>query len=249
MPSTPAAADAPVTSATTQPARSQAGDGPTRSGGGGSSTVGSSGRQRDPRSIMVPYGSDRLPPASGGARHATADDGDAPPRSGGRGASRGPVVVLSGVLVVVALAVAAILVLRGGDDPSDADEATTAGEVTATTEPPTPTGPFVHIDSVQLDDDQYRVNYQVIGYVPDVETEGSLHIHFFPNTTEHDNAGNNGTPPGEWNLTDEPQSFLTEYSPENTPGATQMCAAVADFEHNVHQRDGDPTGNCADLPD
>ncbi|HEU0172563.1 MAG TPA: Hsp70 family protein [Acidimicrobiales bacterium] len=256
QPATPAAAGAPTTSARAQPARPQAGDGTTRPGAAGSPTVGSGGRQRDPRSIMVPYGMDRLPPASGGPRHVAGDDDDAPPRIGGRDASRRAVLVLSGVLAVVAMAVAAILVLRGGDDDPGGEDAATAaettdsaGEATATTEPPTPTGPFVQINSVELEDGQFQVNYQVLGYVPDVETEGSLHIHFFPNTTEHDNAGNNGTPPGEWNLTDEPQSFLTDYTPQNTPGATQMCAAVADFEHNVHQREGDPTGNCVDLPD
>ena len=52
----------------------------------------------------------------------------------------------------------------------------------------------MEINSVELDDGQYRVNYQVIGYVPDVETEGSLHIHFFP-TPPPTTAGNNGPPP------------------------------------------------------
>jgi actin-like ATPase involved in cell morphogenesis len=251
-----AAAGAPVSSTSAQPARLQAGGAPTRSSSGASSAVGSTGRQRDPRSVMVPYSGDRLPPASGGPRHAAADDDDAPPRPGGRDASRRAVVVLSGVLAAVAVAVAAILVMRGGDDdPADEDAATgvettdDASEAPETTQPLAPTGPFVEINSIELDDGQYRVNYQVSGYVPDVETEGSLHIHFFPNTTEHDNAGNNGSPPGDWDLTDEPQSFLTVYTPQNTPGATQICAAVADFAHNVHQREGDPTGNCVDLPD
>ena len=169
-------------------------------------------------------------------------------------------LIAAGALAAVAVGVGAVLALGGGDDddPSGGEAAASGTENPATTEapttaptttPPPPAGLFIAIDSVGLEDGRYRVDYRVTGFDPQVDGgPDSLHLHFFPNTTEHDNAGQNGTPRGEWNLTDEPQSFLTEFTPENTTGATQMCAAVADVGHNVHIREGDPTGNCADLP-
>ena len=94
--STASPTGAPVTSPRAQPERPPAAGGATRSRAGAASTVGSSGRQRDPRSVMVPYGSDRPPPAASRPRHVSADDNEPPPRSRGRGASRRPVIVLSG---------------------------------------------------------------------------------------------------------------------------------------------------------
>lgn len=73
-------------------------------------------------------------------------------------------------------------------------------------------------------------------------------MHFFLDTTERDDAGTNGDPPDTWNLTDEPTSFLTEFTPEGSGGATQMRAAVADVHHGVFRRGGDDTGNCVALP-
>ena len=127
-------------------------------------------------------------------------------------------------------------------DPSAGASATEASDTAE------PAGEFVTIDEVQLDGGQYRVNYQVTGYEPQVDGgPDSLHIHFFLDTTAPENAGTNGTPRGDWNLTGEPSSFLTEYTPETRGEATKMCAAVATVDHQVHQR-FTPTGNCVDLP-
>jgi molecular chaperone DnaK len=250
-----AAAGAPVTSTSAQPARLLAGDAPTRSSSGGSSTVASTGRQRDPRSVMVPYSGDRLPPASGGPRHAAADDDDAPSRSGGRDASRRAVVVLSGVLAAVAVAVAAILVMRrGDDDPSDEDATTDApvttdAPETSATTAAAPTGPFVEIDSVEFANGQYLVNYQVIGYEPQLDGGAdSLHVHFFLDTQPPETAGTNGPDTADWDVTDESAAFLTKYTPAGRGEATQMCSAVANVDHTVHTPET-RTGNCVDLPD
>jgi actin-like ATPase involved in cell morphogenesis len=196
-------------------------------------------------------------------------DGDEPRHGGGNGGdggSRRPVtLVAGGILVAALLAAGAYLGLSGGDDGDDGGTATdeSAADVEETpdstpdsTAPPEPTtttttlppGPYVQISDVQLDGEQYRVNYQVSGYTP--ETDGgpdSLHIHFFLNTTAPENAGNNGNPVGDWHLTDEPTSFLTKYGPADKGDATQMCAVVATVGHDVHLQ-GTETGNCVDLP-
>ena len=118
-----------------------------------------------------------------------------------------------------------------------------------TTEPPAPTGPFVQIDSVELDGGQYLVNYQVIGYVPQLDGgPDSLHVHFFPDTQPPETAGTNGPPDtSDWDVTDESASFRTKYTPAGVGEATQMCSAVANVDHSVHQPDT-RTGNCFDLP-
>jgi hypothetical protein len=109
-----------------------------------------------------------------------------------------------------------------------------------------PPGPYVAIDDVVLDGDRYRVNYAVSGYTPDVEGgPDSLHIHFFLNTTEPQNAGTNGNPPGVWYLTDELTTVVTDFGPDTRGGATQMCAVVATVDHQVFDPD---SGNCVDLP-
>ena len=166
-----------------------------------------------------------------------------------------------GALAVVAIAVGAVLALGGGDEDPSGGEATAAGPgalesgetpdttAPATTEPPAPTGPFVQIDSVEVDDGQYRVNYQVIGYVPQLDGgPESLHVHFFPNTQPPETAGTNGPPDtSDWDVTDESASFRTKYTPVGVGEATQMCSAVANVDHSVHQP-GTRTGNCFDLP-
>jgi len=205
----------------------------------------------------------------GGRDHVGPPDRTGGPggRPGGAGSGRGgssssrALVVAIGVIVVLALAGGAALVLLGGAD-DDTPETTTPGGATddtaagdegdsgaspadapATTPSPTP-GEFVQINDVVLDGGHYRVDYDVTGYVPD---EAGLHIHFFPNTVEPQNAGNNGDPPGDWHLTGEPDSFVTKYTPDGVGEATQMCSAVATAAHDVHRPEV-RTGTCMDLP-
>jgi molecular chaperone DnaK len=179
--------------------------------------------------------------------------GATPPGDRPRAWAQPVVVAVAAALVAVAV----VLALRGGGD----DPAATAGTGTGTaggTAPPTtpatavgttvPSGPFVQIDDVVLDGENYRVDYRVTGYTPEVDGgPDSLHIHFFLNTTRPENAGNNGQPVGDWHLTDEPASFLTKYGPGNQGEATQMCSAVATVDHDVFHRES-RTGNCVDLP-
>jgi hypothetical protein len=172
----------------------------------------------------------------------------------------GPLLVGVGAVVALVAAVAFVLTLGGDDDPADTasdstaaatdDPATTPSsqaEQTTTTTPP-PEGPFVQIDSVQLQGEQYLVNFTVTGFQP-CPDPGCNHSHFFLNDVEPDNAGANGNPPGDWNLTYDTGSYLTDYGPADlsTRNASQMCSLVADSSHNVAYP-GTTTGNCVDLP-
>jgi molecular chaperone DnaK len=236
----PATSVPPLPVATSSTPAVTAASATTRSGDGGPP------RHRA-RSSTTSAGRDRLPP---GADDLDRGDGD-----GGGSPSRRPVALVGGGLLVLALIVGGAYVAFGGDDDDPAATAGTAGATStapaapSTTTTSLPPGPFVQIDDVVLEGDQYRVNYRVAGYTPEVDGgPDSLHIHFFLDTTAPDNAGNNGTPPGVWVLTDEPSSYLTDFGPETRGEARQMCSAVATVDHDVHNR-GTTTGNCVDLPD
>jgi hypothetical protein len=150
--------------------------------------------------------------------------------------------------------VVAATTLGGGDDnPPDGAAAETTASVTQETAPETtpatqvPDGPFVNLQSVDLDDDDhYVITDTVTGYTPDVEDPEALHIHFFLNTTEPEDAGTNGDLRvcGSSPTLD---VYTTAYGPEGKGDATQMCSAVATFDHEVFHR-GTTTGNCVDLP-
>jgi hypothetical protein len=92
------------------------------------------------------------------------------------------------------------------------------------------------------------VTYQVLNYQPDVDDPDALHIHFFLDTTDPEDAGFNGDPVGDWDLTDEPNSFTTKYGPDSRGDAGQMCSAVATHAHDVFEP-ATSTGNCVVLPD
>ncbi len=99
-----------------------------------------------------------------------------------------------------------------------------------------------------LDGGTYRVNYRVVGYEPDIEDPEALHVHFFLDTTAPENAGENGQPPGVWELTDETATVPHRSSAPGTRARRRsLCSAVATFGHDVHLR-GTPTGNCVALP-
>lgn len=106
---------------------------------------------------------------------------------------------------------------------------------------PTPTGPYVVITEIRLENSVYVVDYEVHNF----PESPSLHVHMFFNTVPPEQAGSPGA--GPWKLTwgaygDPP---FTQYGPANRPAnATQMCALVANPNHSVVQG----TGNCVDLP-
>ena len=219
-----------------------AGRGPTRSPAGAS-----------PRDRSRPSGRERVPPSTGGNGRA----------GGGAdsGSRRSLVVAAAGLVAVAVLAGGALMALSGDDDPggdpvaaegaSDETPGSTTGAepdtMPSTTEPPPP-GPFVQIHDVELVDGQYRVNYQVTGYTPELDAgPEALHVHFFPDTQPPETAGTNGDESDDWDLTAESASFTTKYTPEMVAGATQMCSGVATHDHAVHMPEV-RTGNCADLP-
>lgn len=114
---------------------------------------------------------------------------------------------------------------------------------TATAVPltPTPTGPYVVITNIRLENNVYVVDYEVHNF----PESPSLHVHMFFNTVPPEQAGSPAL--GPWKLTwgvygDPP---FTQYGPANRPAnATQMCALVANPNHSVILE----TGNCVDLP-
>lgn len=106
---------------------------------------------------------------------------------------------------------------------------------------PTPTGPYVVITGIRLENNVYVVDYEVHNF----PESPSLHVHMFFNTVPPEQAGSPGS--GPWKLTwgaygDPP---FTQYGPANRPSAaTQMCSLVANPNHSIILG----TGNCVDLP-
>jgi hypothetical protein len=107
---------------------------------------------------------------------------------------------------------------------------------------PTPDTPYVVITDIRTQGDLYAVDYEVFNFPEDA----NLHVHIFFDTVPPEQAGSPGA--GPWKLTfgaygDPP---FTQYGIANRPpGATQMCALVANPNHSVQLN----SGNCVDLPD
>lgn len=166
----------------------------------------------------------------------------------------------TGVKVAWAIVVVALLVVAatagylafGRSQPSPSSAESTAPDSTAA--PPTtaaattvPVGkPSVRITSVSKDDDTYTVDFSTAGFsMREGGGTGSMHVHFFFNTTKPANAGENGNPPGNWFLYSGSSPFVgaaAEIGGEKgDTGATAICAVVANHEHAVE----DPnSGNC-----
>jgi hypothetical protein len=116
----------------------------------------------------------------------------------------------------------------------------------ATANPKATERQFVEIDDIRLENGRYRVDYLVTGFVPRMGDDPDLrHIHFFLDSTDPEDAGANGEPPGEWDQTDNLSSKLTTFTPANRGTADRLCAVVVTNDHEVL----DPnSGNCAALP-
>jgi actin-like ATPase involved in cell morphogenesis len=179
--------------------------------------------------------------------------------AGGGGPKLKPILIGVGAVVLLIAALAFVLTLGGDDDPeTTAGGDTTAGTAATTTPTTAPqqttsttapaTDPFVQLDSVGLQGDKYLVNFTVAGFTPSMDA-GSYHSHFYLDDIEADNAGANGNPVGDWDLTAETGSYLTKYGPADLSSrdAEQMCSLVADSGHNV-AFPGTTTGNCVPLP-
>lgn len=189
--------------------------------------------------------------------------------------SKPPYALIAGGIAIVVLLIIAVLWLGRGDDDNPetqttgneggttaelddttttADDTTTTSSSTTSTTQPEFQEPYVEITGVELYDGQYRVHFRLHGFQP---TQPGPHTHFFLSPTyAPENAGTNGEPKGDWHLTYETETFLTEYGPDDAAnrGANQMCAVVADAGHNVADRDREldeatRSGNCWSLPD
>lgn len=106
---------------------------------------------------------------------------------------------------------------------------------------PTPSGPYVVITGIRIENNAYIVDYEVHNEPPN----SNQHVHMFFNNVPPDQAGSPGA--GPWKLTHGaygPSPF-TQYTVASRPSsATQMCALIANANHSVLLN----TGNCVDLP-
>lgn len=144
------------------------------------------------------------------------------------------------------------------DDPCTAAQSPFHTEITAIrlvySTAPAPADPYGY-DSAPTNPDQaepttvpeirYEIAFITEGFVPEPPSiDGSHHVHFYFNTLTQDDAGLPGN--GPWSLYAGPSPYI---DPNNTPltrpqGATQLCIAVANFNHTLVKN----TGNCFDLP-
>jgi hypothetical protein len=105
--------------------------------------------------------------------------------------------------------------------------------------------PQARINNITLQYDLYAVDFETFGFEPRF---GDMHVHFFFNTVNPEDAGIPGS--GPWQVypasQDQPgTSPFTMLGVNDRPdGATQMCILVANPDHSVQLN----TGNCFDLP-
>jgi hypothetical protein len=110
--------------------------------------------------------------------------------------------------------------------------------VTAT--PSVPPGiPFVRINSITIDGNNYAINFETFEYTPQLP---GMHVHFFWNTVSPQNAGSPGS--GPWDLYGGPSPYTGLSLSERPSAATQICALVANGNHSIQPN----SGNCVDLP-
>ncbi len=147
--------------------------------------------------------------------------------------------------------------------PVVADE---ESEPTPTTQPAPPavtcgssSGLCAFITDISLDGDRYIADYATLGFEPLIPgedagaTDDDHHVHFFFDTTAAGNAGENGNPPGSWELWGLQRGGGRKVfdaftvADADAAGASQLCVAVATHHHEVLS-DADRTGNCVELP-
>ena len=182
--------------------------------------------------------------------------GDQPARPGGRRAA----MVIGAVVALAVLALgAAALASRGGDDSSsDTSDASSSEETTAESSVASPcgsaSGRCSSITEITIENGAYVARYQTTGFDPIIYVEGSKgspedhHVHFFFDTTTPDNAGSNGSNPGEWMVWDRESGGgelrFDGYRATDRKSASRMCISVADKDHAVEAS----SGSCVDLP-
>ena len=105
-----------------------------------------------------------------------------------------------------------------------------------------PPGPYARITNIAVDQNRYVVDYETFEFTEKI-SNNTLHVHFFYDTVQPEQAGVPGS--GPWILYGGPRPFSGYTLSSRPEGATQMCILVANPDHSVQAN----TGNCMILPD
>jgi serine/threonine-protein kinase len=205
-----------------------------------------------PEAIIPEPGSSRIPPPSDPTK---ASDRKRKPNI------PLPVMIGGGIIGIIILVGAIILAVRPSQPEEQAAVVSTETatvfpsstvELPSETPPPTatleptlaptatdPAGPYAQINSIQIENGYYMVEYETFGYTEVLPGE---HIHFFFNNIAPDQAGVGGS--GPWYLWGGPRPFDGYSTGDRPVEATQLCALQANADHTINLN----TGNCVDLP-
>lgn len=112
---------------------------------------------------------------------------------------------------------------------------------------------LIALDEVSEQDGTYVVNWTAHGFEPQLGSSGNWHGHFYWYPTSNEDTVGANLPDGErgsWVAWDQLvfDAFTTSDRP---PGATHVCAVVAEFDHTIMLQDdgtGYPSGSCLVLP-
>jgi molecular chaperone DnaK len=129
------------------------------------------------------------------------------------------------------------------EDPEPDEPPATADDIAPIAEADEPEIPpgvdFATIDEIDLDGDTYIVEFAT--YEFEAELPG-MHVHFFFDTVEPEQAGVPGE--GPWFVYGDASPF-TEWGVADRPtGATELCVLVANPDHSVQPE----SGTCLELP-
>ncbi len=106
---------------------------------------------------------------------------------------------------------------------------------------PTPNVFFVEITAITLDEQGYFVvDFTATNFQPAIP---GTHIHFYFNTVPVEQVGMGGS--GERKMHGSASPFTGFHALEMPPGATSLCAVVANPNHAIHLN----SGNCFALPE
>ncbi len=99
--------------------------------------------------------------------------------------------------------------------------------------------PYVRIKGISVENGRYVVDYETLAFT---EQLSGMSIHFFFNNVPPDQAGSPGK--GPWMVYGGPRPFRGYAISNRPPGATQICALVANPDSTIQP----DSGNCFNLP-
>ena len=152
-------------------------------------------------------------------------------------------IAIGGAIIAVALIIGIVVMLssRGDDTSNGGDTGADAAEPDALAAGDSSTPPeTVAITDIGVADGRFIVDYETFGYTEDML---SLHVHFYWNDIREYEAGM-GPYEQDWFVWAGPRPFDGYLVGDRPPGATEMCAVVANPDHTVLTG----TGNCMALP-